>query len=218
MKMTIKNDGSFLFLDNELFSVDISPEFMYNDGGRSDYFKGKTGDCVTRAITISLEKNALGTPKNYKQIYNDLWAFQKQYALENNTLLAKQLRERKTFSVRRGVSSSIMHLYLKSLNYDFYPEPLTNEILKSEDNLILMFKKHTSAIINGVVNDDYNPFEDNRRALKKMYGYYKKNPEARKKEIKDYLKKIKVHEKKYPYGFLSIFENTIKKLEMELKK
>tara|TARA_R100000656_G_scaffold104999_1_gene77166 strand:- start:691 stop:1347 length:657 start_codon:yes stop_codon:yes gene_type:complete len=208
-----KNDGSFLFLDNELFSVDLSPEFIYNDGGRSYWFKGRTGDCVTRAITISLEKNALGTPKNYKQIYNAIWAFQKKYALENNNLLAQQLKARKSFSVRRGVSSTITHLYLKNLNYDFYPDPITNEILRAEDNLIVMFKKHTSAIINGVVNDDYNPFDDNRRSLQKMYGYYKKNSEVRKKEIQDYLKKIKAI-KTYDH----MFKDTIKKLEIELTK
>ena len=28
-------------------------EFNYNDGGRSQYFKGTGGDCVTRAISIA---------------------------------------------------------------------------------------------------------------------------------------------------------------------
>lgn len=37
--------------------------FIYNDGGRSRYFKGDAGDCVTRAIAIALNTD-------YKLIYD----------------------------------------------------------------------------------------------------------------------------------------------------
>ena len=40
-------------------------EFKFNDGGRSKYFKGFTGDCVTRAIAIA-------TGLDYKKVYDDL--------------------------------------------------------------------------------------------------------------------------------------------------
>lgn len=49
-------------------------EFIYSDGGRSNYFKGVTGDCVCRAIAIASDrdylevyqslKKAIGTPRN----------------------------------------------------------------------------------------------------------------------------------------------------------
>ena len=49
-------------------------EYIYNDGGRSKYFKGKAEDCVCRAISIASNrdykevydslKKALGTPRN----------------------------------------------------------------------------------------------------------------------------------------------------------
>ena len=59
-KVKKENDGSIIF-DNKskIFKVDINPDYLFNDGGRSHYFKGKTGDCVVRAITISLSYNSL---------------------------------------------------------------------------------------------------------------------------------------------------------------
>ena len=49
-------------------------KYIYNDGGRSKYFKGKANDCVCRAISIASNrdykevydslKKALGTPRN----------------------------------------------------------------------------------------------------------------------------------------------------------
>lgn len=49
-------------------------EYIYSDGGRENYFKGKAKDCVCRAISIASGKdymevykslkNAIGTPRN----------------------------------------------------------------------------------------------------------------------------------------------------------
>ena len=38
-------------------------DYVYNDGGRSKYFKGQTDDCVVRALAIA-------TQRDYKEIYN----------------------------------------------------------------------------------------------------------------------------------------------------
>jgi hypothetical protein len=44
----------------------LAQKFIYDDGGRSAVgFKGNTGDCVTRAISIA-------TGKSYKEVYNAL--------------------------------------------------------------------------------------------------------------------------------------------------
>ena len=39
--------------------------YIYSDGGRSNYFKGNTGDCVCRAIAIA-------SGRDYKDVYNSL--------------------------------------------------------------------------------------------------------------------------------------------------
>lgn len=41
-------------------------EFVFNDGGRADAgYKGTTGDCVCRAISII-------TGKSYKEVYDNI--------------------------------------------------------------------------------------------------------------------------------------------------
>ena len=40
-------------------------EYIYNDGGRSKYFKGKAEDCVCRAISIA-------SNRDYKEVYDSL--------------------------------------------------------------------------------------------------------------------------------------------------
>lgn len=54
-------------------------EFIYSDGGRSNYFKGVTRDCVCRAIAIASDrdylevyqsmKKAIGSPRNGVQTH-----------------------------------------------------------------------------------------------------------------------------------------------------
>ena len=63
-------------------------KYKYNDGGRSNYFKGKSGDCVVRAI-------ALATGEDYKVIYDQLTQANKLYIENKNTKLAKRLRNTK---------------------------------------------------------------------------------------------------------------------------
>ena len=56
----------------------IVKTFNYNDGGRDKYFKGTTGDCVTRAIAIACDLDyksylSYGNFKNngIKEIWNN---------------------------------------------------------------------------------------------------------------------------------------------------
>ena len=54
-------------------------EFIYNDGGRSKYFKAKNvGDCAIRAIAIA-------TDKDYKEVYNDLKKLNNDVSCRNGT-------------------------------------------------------------------------------------------------------------------------------------
>ena len=54
------------------------------DGGRSQYFKGKTGDCVIRSISIALSQD-------YMETYNDLFDLAKSIGyLPNDTKVYKK--------------------------------------------------------------------------------------------------------------------------------
>ena len=61
-------------------------KYQYNDGGRSNYFKGKSGDCVVRAI-------ALATGEDYKVIYDQLTQANKLYIENKNTTFQEKLRK-----------------------------------------------------------------------------------------------------------------------------
>ena len=67
--MVGKDEGRYLVKNSR---EEATMKFVYSDGGRSKYFKGKNvGDCVTRAIC-----NATGL--DYKKVYDDLSAMQKK--------------------------------------------------------------------------------------------------------------------------------------------
>jgi len=68
--------------------------FIYSDGGRSNYFKGEAGDCVVRAISIATEID-------YKVIYDKLFDLNKDYIAKKNTKLSKQMKSRTREKVDR---------------------------------------------------------------------------------------------------------------------
>ena len=88
--------------------------FKYNDGGRElSGYKGKTGDCVTRAIAIA-------TGKPYQEVYDDLAQWAKDYCLTRNDRVAKSMRKAKSGSLRStspryGVYKEVYKPYLESI-------------------------------------------------------------------------------------------------------
>ena len=63
------------------------PAFVQHDGGRSDAgYKGKTGDCVVRAIAIA-------TGLSYKAVYDELTYRQKHYGQTRRNKAARQIKQ-----------------------------------------------------------------------------------------------------------------------------
>ena len=60
-------------------------KYNYNDGGRSQYFKGDAGDCVVRAIAIA-------SSLDYKKVYDDLHKLNTKYMNSKNTKVAKRMK------------------------------------------------------------------------------------------------------------------------------
>tara|TARA_E500000081_G_scaffold129897_1_gene139178 strand:- start:285 stop:1040 length:756 start_codon:yes stop_codon:yes gene_type:complete len=145
-------------------------EFVNSDGGRSKYFKGQTGDCVTRAIV-----NATG--KDYKEVYDKLANLTKAYASQKRDKVARSLRRKNQTSPRNGVHKVIYRDYLQSIGWKFVP---TMKIgsgctvhLKSEElptgNLIVSVSGHLTCVKDGVLHDIYDCSRDEKRCV---YGYY----------------------------------------------
>tara|TARA_R110000796_G_C14475700_1_gene426104 strand:+ start:129 stop:614 length:486 start_codon:yes stop_codon:yes gene_type:complete len=153
-------------------------DFKYNDGGRElAGYKGKTGDCVTRAIAIA-------TGKPYQEVYDNLVLWAKDYSLTRNDRVAKQIR-RKGTSPRNGVNKEVYRTYLQSLGWEWVT---CNEIGQSEKvhldaselpkgRIICKCSRHLTTMIDGVINDTYNPQRKHRGYPNErmVYGYYRKS-------------------------------------------
>ena len=145
-------------------------QYIYSDGGRSRYFKGLAGDCVTRAIA-----NATG--EDYREIYDAI-----------NKLAKSERRgtkKRGISSARNGVYKTTERKYLNSIGWSYKPlvkvgdstrYHLTEEdieLLGLERGLyILQIRKHLTVIKAGVIYDMFNPSEDYYPPT--IYGYYYK--------------------------------------------
>lgn len=149
-------------------------EFQFNDGGREAAgFKGMTGDCVTRAITIA-------TGKPYAEVYNALWSGIREYRDSRRDRVARRMQRgggRKGTTPRNGVSPKVYRPYLEGLGWRWHP---TMQIgsgckvhLKKEElptgRLIVSVSKHMLAVIDGVIQDTY---KDDRGGTRCVYGYF----------------------------------------------
>lgn len=163
-------------------------EFIYNDGGRSKYFKASNvGDCVARAIA-----NASGL--DYKFIYDRLNDLAKT--------MRKSKRERGTSNSRNGVHTRIAKKFIEEeLGWVWCPTMtigsgchthLCKDELPSDTILIVNLSKHFSCVKYGVLYDTYDCSRGENRCV---YGYWRKPTDKEK----------------------AIFENT-KKQEEELKE
>lgn len=125
--------------------------FIYNDGGRSQYFKGKAGDCGARAMAIAMNLD-------YKECYNEL-------AEEN-----KRARGKK--SARNGLYKEDFARVLNRHGWFWQSSPkFVGRKAKSADmvgTVIARMANHYAAVIDGVPNDTWDT------SRKMVYGYWEK--------------------------------------------
>lgn len=129
-------------------------KYQYSDGGRAEAgYKGKTGDCVTRAIAIA-------TGKPYKEIY-------------------KLLSERNKIafgvsSARNGVHKIVYESVLKELGFLWHKAPVFAERkarsydMPKDKIVIARMAHHLCAVVNGVAHDSFDSTN------KMVYGYWSK--------------------------------------------
>jgi hypothetical protein len=139
--------------------------WILNDGGRKAAgYRGKTGDCVVRAIAIATEKP-------YQEVYDAL----NSHAASERT----GNRKRGISDARTGVYRVTYQKYLRSLGWTWTP---TMQIgsgcrvhLRSDElprgRIIVSLSKHLSAVIDGTVHDTHDPSRNGTRCV---YGYFQK--------------------------------------------
>jgi hypothetical protein len=136
-------------------------KFVFNDGGRAEAgYKGKTGDCVVRAIAIA-------TKKPYREVYNEINALCRKYNVNGRS------------SARKGVPKEVYKAYLESNGWEWVSTMgigtgctvKLNSASIPEKNIIARLSKHLVAIVDGNINDTYDCSRNGNRCI---YGYFRK--------------------------------------------
>ena len=130
-------------------------EYIYNDGGRSKYFKGKARDCVCRAISIASNrdykevydrlKKALGTPRN--GVFTTNKAF-KDWMVANGFVW--------TPCSGIGVKTSVHFI--------------EGELPKGR--LVCSVAKHYVAVVDNKVYDTWDSRYNSFNEVRRIYGYW----------------------------------------------
>ncbi|MNK64650.1 hypothetical protein D3C87_839190 [compost metagenome] len=137
--------------------------FVHNDGGRAAAgFKGRTGDCVTRAIAIATETE-------YKTVYDALNRISKEERITK--------RKPKKSNSRTGVWRDTAGKYLESLGWVWVPTMRIGSGCKVHLNpnelpcgrIVVKLSHHMAAVVDGVLHDTYDSSRDGTRCV---YGYY----------------------------------------------
>ena len=138
-------------------------KFKFNDGGRADAgFKGTTGDCACRAMAIATERP-------YKEVYDLI----NEYAKSERTGKHKKSRSNARTGTYKATEKRVMEHY----GFRWVPtmhigEGCTTHLRDGElptGRLVVQVTKHLTAVIDGVINDIYDPSRDGTRCV---YGYY----------------------------------------------
>lgn len=140
--------------------------YTFNDGGRAEAgFRGKAGDCATRAIAIA-------TGKPYQEVYDAI----NEIALRERPT-AKTRGKRS--SARSGVFTKTAARYMESLGWTWTPTMAIGSgckvHLRSDElptgRIVARVSRHYCAVIDGVIHDTHDPSRGGRRCV---YGYWSK--------------------------------------------
>jgi hypothetical protein len=142
-------------------------QHVQNDGGREAAgYKGKAGDCVCRSIAVA-------TGKPYQEVYDRL-----AYGMATQRRSKRSGKSHGVRSARNGVSTKRKWFkdYMAELGAVWWPTcqiglgaaPIST--LPQTGKLIVAFRKHYAAMIDGVL---YDTFDATYGRDRPVYGYWK---------------------------------------------
>lgn len=127
--------------------------FIYNDGGRSKYFKAtNVSDCVVRSIAIA-------TGRDYKDVYDETRRLI-GYTPRNGIYRRDTKRVLEHFG---GVWKACSKIGNGCTVH------LTDGEIPMSGFIVCNLSKHVTAVINGVIHDTYDPSRNGTRCV---YGYW----------------------------------------------
>ena len=140
-------------------------KWIYDDGGRAEAgFKGQTGDCCCRAISIA-------TKRPYKEVYDLI----NEYGKKEKTGKRKKHKS----NARTGVYTGTFRKVMEHYGWTWHPTMtigsgcnvhLTGEDLPS-GRIVCRCSKHFVAVVDGIIHDTYDSSRDGTRCV---YGYFSK--------------------------------------------
>lgn len=132
------------------------------DGGRAAAgYRGKTGDCVVRAIAVA-------TGRAYQDVYDQI----------NQIAERERPRGRKKRSdARTGVHKPTIRRYMEWIGWTWTPTMAIGSgctvHLKADElprgRLVVSVSKHLVAVIDGIIHDSHDSTRDGTRCV---YGYW----------------------------------------------
>ena len=130
-------------------------KYIYNDGGRSKYFKGKANDCVCRAISIA-------SNRDYKEVYNSL---KKALGTPRNGVFTTN-KAFKDWMVANGfVWTPCSGIGVKtSVHF------IEGELPKGR--LVCSVAKHYVAVVDNKVYDTWDSRYNSFNEVRRIYGYW----------------------------------------------
>lgn len=150
-------------------------EFVFDDGGRAEAgFKGSTGDCVCRAISIA-------TGKPYSEVYKLINEYGKKERPNRKTRKGNKYNGSRS-SARTGVYTDTTRKIMEDLGWEWTPlmnvgSGCTTHMSSDElpdGTIIVKLSRHLACVIDGVLHDTYDCTRDGSRCV---YGYYTKKRE-----------------------------------------
>lgn len=151
-------------------------EWIYNDGGRSNYFKSSNvKDCVYRAIAIA-------TKMDYMDVYNLIESYAKK----------ERAGKHPKSSTRSGVRKDTTRKILEDLGWKWVATMNIGSGCKvhltprelPKGTIIVSVSKHVVTVIDGVIYDTFDPSRDEGRCV---YGYFYK-PDTLTEDELNYIK------------------------------
>ena len=141
--------------------------WIHDDGGRAKAgFKGTTGDCAVRAISIA-------TGRLYADVYAEMFDRNRDFA--ETRAGARKMKGRT--SPRDGVFVEVMKKYMADAGWLWVPTMsigsgcrvhlLPDEL--PEGRIITRLSRHYCAVVDGVAHDIYDPTREGTRCV---YGYW----------------------------------------------
>ena len=130
-------------------------KYIYNDGGRSKYFKGKAYDCVCRAISIA-------SNRDYKEVYDSL----KKALVSPRTGVFTKNKAFKDWMVANGfVWTPCSGIGVKtSVHF------IEGELPKGR--LVCSVAKHYVAVVDNKVYDTWDSRYNSFNEVRRIYGYW----------------------------------------------